>query len=263
MWYRRRPKKSSIQTTATDTIIPTPIATVRPKLPGGAIRPREFYEREVYKKYEISAVAAAEFEKKPCPVCVKKFEPVYLGDHLPEWNFDVQPWQISGVKKQTMPKGKFQEEVASTYEAFYAYYEQYADPKTGAVKTRHAYPDCFASLYRNVQGSYTYMIVEPTDEILATFERMFGGGAWIISAKYGVNEMDQAFAEVMNALDQWKKENPDLDAGLSSGGGDAVYNCVEIGLYGDDWQLAAAAMDEIAPIYVRFYKEEQFRFADS
>ena len=219
-------------------------------------QPRELYEREIYKKYPVSEAAAAEFQKNPCPVCVKDFEPVYLGDAMPKWNFDVEPWRVSGMEQQDITDKNFHNEVWNTNSAFNAYYEEYAVRGSGEVKRKHDYPSCFAGLYMNVQGSVTYMVADPSDEILASFEKMFGSGAWIVPAKYGYNEMDAAKDRIFQELNDLCKAHPEWDAGPVGAGVSEVDNCVNIGIHGEDWQLAAAALDETAPIYVHFEKDE-------
>jgi len=151
-------------------------------------------------------------------------------------------------------------EVSQTHSAFSDYYEEYAEYKTGIVKRKHDYPSCFAGIYRNVQGSYTYQIVEPTDEILAAFEKMFGGGAWIVPVKYGYNEMDETKDRIFQELIDLCAGHPEWDAGSVSAGVDVLNNCVEIAIHGEDWQLAAAALEETAPIYVHFVKGSPITF---
>jgi len=217
------------------------------------------YDRAIYQKYVISEIAAVEFQKKPCPVCVKQFAPVYLGEHMTEWNFDAaQPWEfVSGDFMQFRIEDEaFKAEVAATKAAFQEYYAEYAEYGTGIVRRKHEYPACFAGNYKNIQGSYSYLIVDPTEEIIAAFEKMFGGGAWFVPAKYGYDEMDDRVVELMISVQGWCTRHPEVNAGVSTGGVDEVNNCIEIGIWGEDWQLAAAAMEEIAPIYVHFMYQD-------
>ena len=216
------------------------------------------YEREIYQKYPISKTAAAEFEKTACPVCVQNYAPVYLGDHMPEWTTpDTQPWEAkNGFLDHEISNEKFRNEVSQTHSAFRDYFEQYAEYKTGIIKRKHDYPSCFAGLYENTQGSYTYMIVDPTEDVVNAFEKMFGSGAWIVPAKYGYDEMDAVVLEVMQAIIDWCSAHPEVDAGSAAGGVDEANNCVTISIWGEDWQLVAAAMEEVAPIFVRFVFEE-------
>ena len=218
----------------------------------------EIFDREIYKKYPVSEKAAAEFEKTACPVCVKIFEPVYLGDHLPEQDPDqlLQPWEFESGWTSIRDE-EFKREVNRTHEAFYAYFEEYAEYKTGVIKRKHDYPSCYGGTYRNIQGGFTYQIVDPTDEILSAFKKMFGGGAWIVSVKYGYNEMQKTADSIFAALDAWCNNHPELDARPVYAGVETIPNFVCIGINGEDWQQAAAAMDEIAPIYVHFARSEQ------
>lgn len=220
----------------------------------------EIFEREIYKKYPISETAAAEFEKKACPVCVKTFEPVYLGDCLPGDAQDdvLHPWEFdSYYLRWRIDDEKLSKEVTQTHEAFYKYFEEYAEYKTGIVKRKHDYPSCYAGTYKNIQGGYTYQIVDPTNEILSAFKKLFGGGAWIVSAKYGYNEMTENCDRVFDSLTEWCKSHPEVDANPVYASIETIPNFVLIGINGRDWKQAAAAMEEIAPIYVHFAWSEQ------
>lgn len=222
---------------------------------------RTIYEREIYRKYPISATAAEEFEKKPCPVCAKGFQPTYLGEHMPAWtDADYTPWGAG--KQKTFPQWgtqAYRTEVSDTYARFEAYFEEVYDRKTDRYARKHPYPDAFAGLWFNNADGYTYAIVDPSEEILAKFREMFGGGAWIVPAKYGENEMREMQEKLFDEVRDWCAAHPELDATPSSASVNEVDGgFLEIGLDGADWQKAAAEIDAEMnlPVWVMFHEEE-------
>lgn len=224
--------------------------------------PVEYYEREIYRKMPISEAAAIEFDKQACPVCVKQFEPVYLGDHFPEWPFEDAPWEIREEADEgrlafmNSRNREYKDEVATTGLAFYTYYEEGYNHETGKIERRHEYPEFFAGEYANASFSSTYRIVDPNEEILSAFKHMFGGGAWIVAAKYGYNEITDNCDRVVNELSAWCAAHPEVDARFSGASGPDYANYAVIGINGADWQQAAAAMEATAPIYIHFVQEE-------
>lgn len=224
---------------------------------------RTVYERAAYQKYPVSAAAAQEFGKAACPVCVDIFEPLYLGDDFPEWEYAALPWEISGLDMQQQSDFRkhadrdYLDEIIETEAAFEAYYETVWDDETQQHVRRHEYPAFYGGRYSANSLCCTYLVVRPDDEILNTFRRMFGGGAWIISAKYGYGEMEAERTRVFDELIAWCNAHPETDAKPVSAGVDDYENTVTIGIDGDDWQTAAAAMDETAAVYVHFIREEE------
>lgn len=228
--------------------------------------PVSYYEREIYRKYEISETAALEFQKKACPVCVKQLKPVYLGEHMPEWNFDVEPWEINGMsyeEEDALRKARpedFHKEIVDTAEAFDAYFEQSYNHETDQFERKHDYPAFYAGRYATNSGCSAHLLVDFNDEMLAAFKKMFGGGAWIVPAKYGYDEIYNERERVFQELIAWCNAHPELDAQAVSAGGPDYENYAVIGISGADWQLAAAAMEETAPIYIHFTYEESLSF---
>jgi len=222
----------------------------------------EYYEREIYQKKPISEVAALEFDKMACPVCMKDFQPVYLGDHFPEWPYADEPWEIGVLNEadrqayNASSTKEFSDELLKTWQAFSEYYEEVYDSKTGNVVRRHSYPDVFAGVY-SCKGGIAYAIVDPSEEILAAFEKMFGSGAWIVPAKYGYDEIMENCDRVVEELRAWCAAHPEVDARFSSATGPDYENYAVIGIDGADWQMAAAAMEDTAPIYIHFVPEER------
>lgn len=224
--------------------------------------PVEYYEREIYQKKPISEAAALEFDKIACPICVNAFQPAYLGDHFPDWPYEADPWEISGMEPQqeqefwnARPQA-YIDEIMETGEAFNAYYDTVYKPETDTHDQKHPYPVAYAGRYSSNSGCTAYAIVNPDEETIAAFKRMFGGGAWIVPAKYGYNEIMQACEQVVEALQAWCFNHPEVDAKWVSSSGPDYENCAVIGITGADWKQAAAAMEETAPIYIHFVPDE-------
>lgn len=224
--------------------------------------PMEYYEREIYQKKPISEEAALEFDKKACPVCVKDFQPVYLGDHFPEWPFETEPWDLGKVAVddrdafyENCPQG-YKDELIGTSVAFYDYYEEFYNHESGKVERKHPYPDVYAGCYTCDADCTAYRIVDPDEEIMAAFEHMFGGGAWIVPAKYGYDEIMEDMNRIVQELQAWCKAHPEVDARFTSADGPGYANYAVIEINGADWQTAAAAMEDSAPIYIHFVPEE-------
>ena len=207
------------------------------------------YERECYQKYPISEEAASEFEKAACPICVKKLEPVYLGEYMKSWSGDSEPWGVGDVVDDNMDF--YQLECNATYERFMENYQ--ASP----------YSDSFAGLWPNCSGGYSYAIVDPTQEKLDAFKSAFGGGAWIVPAKYNFSYDYYSDRAVLSAetalarrLEEWKVTHPDIDlswVGITKNAADGL---LEIEMSGADWEEAMPVLDaELElPIWVCFYK---------
>jgi len=222
---------------------------------------RNIYPREAYKKAPISAEAASAFDKAPCPICVESFEPIYLGEHFPQWPLECKPWGIGDIDPETRMQlmnarpQAYTDEIVATSQAIDAYFEEYYDHETGDVRTRNEYPDWYGGQWSNNAVCPTIALVSPTQDMLAEFKSLFGGGAWIVPAKYSMNQMRSAQDEYFAAVHEWCNDHPEAGAQAVSARSDDVENGVFIGIYGPGWQEAAAAMDKIAPIYVHFYEE--------
>lgn len=227
---------------------------------GGAMQ--DFYERKAYQKYEISEESAIAFEKSACPVCVKELEPVYLGDHMPEWKYEAAPWELIGLSpeeqadlRNSRPEA-YQKEIAATAEAFNAYYEETYNRETNLIERKHEYPAFFAGKYSSNAGCLTYQLVDFNDEMLAAFKKMFGGGAWIVPAKYGYDEIYETRERLFTEMMAWCAAHPEVDARVVSAGGPGYENYAVIGISGADWKQAAAAFEDDAPVYIHFAYDE-------
>ena len=228
------------------------------EIPWWGDAPVAYYEREIYQKAPISEAAALEFGKMACPVCVNVFEPVYLGKHFPDWPYEALPWEISGMdpaQEQEFWNARpadYVQEVSRTSEAFSAYYEEIYDHETNTHVRRHAYPAVYAGRFSSNSLCSSYRVVNPDEEILNTFRRMFGGGAWIVPAKYGYDEIMESRDRVVQELMAWCEAHPETDARWVAAGSPDYENYAVIEINGADWQQAAAAMEATAPIYIHF-----------
>ena len=228
---------------------------------GSDAGPFPFYERACFQKYEIGEEAARAFDRAACPVCVKDYEPVYLGEHMPEWEYDAAPW--IGAMESRIPPGfgteEYRAEISDTRERFEAYYEEIPDRETFEVARLHPYPDAYAGTWWNLANGYSYAIVEPTQEILDAFRNMFGGGAWIVPAKYGYNEMYEMQEQIFDIIGGWCGEHPEFDIHANTAGIAPEGNYLGVGLYGEDWAEAMPVLDaELElPLWVYFFESAE------
>ena len=253
--------EDNFYTSNLDQYYHTDIACDIPDTTDWSGRERNIYPREAYNKAPISAEAASAFEKAPCPICVEKFEPVYLGQHFPEWPLDCDPWWIGDIDpelRMQLMKARpqaYADEIAATSQAVDAYFEEYFDHEAQDIRMRNEYPDWYAGQWSNNAVGPTFAVVSPAQDVLDEFESLFGGGAWIVPAKYSMNQMRSAQDEIFAAAIEWCSNHPEAGAQAVSASSNDVENGVFIGIYGPGWQEAAAALDEIAPIYVHFCEE--------
>ena len=235
----------------------------------------DFYERACFQKYEISEEAALAFDKAACPLCVKKLESVYLGEYMPEWEYDAAPWGI-GEKAIPIPDmleefesyrewgtDAYREEVSDTYARFEAYYEEIYDRKTDTYARKHPYPDSFAGVWANNADGMSYAFVDPTQELLDAFKENFGGGAWIVPAKYGYNEMYALQEVIFDRIKDWQSAHPEFDIHVNMASVDQRYNYLGVGLYGEDWDAAMPVLDAELdlPIWVYFFHSSELSWA--
>lgn len=222
---------------------------------------RIIYERACYRKYPISEEAAQAFEKAACPICVKRTEPVYLGQHMMEWEYDFAPWGIGERRSEwsdaRLGSKEYRAEVTDTEERFQAYFEEIYDRDADEFVRRHPYPDAYAGRWANNADGVSYAIVDPSREILDAFEKQFGGGAWIVPAKYGYNEMKALQDAVFEMVDAWREGHPEFDILVSMCSLDEWGNCLDVGIYGDTWEEAMPVLDRELelPVWVCFQRQ--------
>lgn len=222
---------------------------------------RIIYDRKCYQKYPISEEAALAFEKAACPICVKKTEPVYLGEHMMEWDYDFAPWglgdRVSDWNDARLGSKEYRAEVDDTRARFHAYYEEIYDREADRFVPLHPYPDAYAGGWGNNADGISYAIVDPTQEILDAFKKMFGGGAWIVPAKYGYNEMKALQDPIFEMVDEWRAGHPEFDIFVSMCSVNEWENCLDVGIYGDTWEEAMPILDQELelPIWVCFQRK--------
>lgn len=219
-----------------------------------------FYQRDCYQKYEISEEAALKFDRRACPECVECFA-VYAGDHMPEWSGEGEPWQVQGVTGEEIESArefrvkhrKYEAETNDTLDKILNY-EAKLPEEYGAKGFTPVYPENYGGRFQNRAGGWTYGFLNSTRETVDAFRKTFGGGAWIISVKYGHNEMMRAFFENIERIKTWCKEHPDLGVRCSAGGVTGAKPHVIFSLEGENWKQAAAEIDAEMelPIFVAF-----------
>ena len=227
---------------------------------------RVVFDRACYQKYPISEEAALAFEKKACPICVTRFEPVYLGEHMMEWEYDFAPWGIGdrmGEWGNPLGPAEYQAEVQDTYERFAAHYAETYKRGTGEAVREHPYPDFYAGCWRNNADGYSYAVVDPTQEIVDRFKEKFGGGAWIVPAKYGYNEIKAIQDPIFDMVEEWGENHPEFDLRVVSSAVHANY--LEVGIYGDTWEEAMPMLDAELdiPIWVCFIRNNSYFDAEN
>ena len=225
----------------------------RPMYTGDGDGQRVVYDRACYQKYPISEEAALAFDKRACPVCVSPMEPVYLGEHLPEWEYDFAPWATGDRMREwggdPLGPAEYQAEVQDTLERFNSRYNAFADSES--------YPDAYAGMWANNADGYTYAVVAPTQELLDSFRSMFGGGAWIVPAKYSYNERHDLQNVIFELFDEWKEGHPEAEVRIASAGMGSVDGLLAVEIYGEDlevWQRDMALLDAELdlPVWVCF-----------
>ena len=205
----------------------------------------------------LTTVSAAESEgQKPCPGCAADFRPAFSGK-FPAWDSPLAPW---GIDKGEMteadgwPRGEAElppEVLRAWGDAagrLHELYPEATDPGTGKP-IDPAYPDDYAGIFGNACGGYTLMLVEPDDESVARWRDRLGCEFWVISARYGLNEL-QALAR---SMERWFM---DADHALRAGGGEAFYhisavgvsavsNAVEVGVVPEHFDEGVARMRRV------------------
>jgi len=155
------------------------------------------------KKFPLSEEAALLFGKSACPLCVKGTQPVYTGDCAFEWTFEGKPWMLNTADfelrqrvRNSVPEA-FREESWETEAQFDALY---INDDTGEQK--QTFPEDYAGRYLNAAGGLTFLLVDPTPQSIAAFDAAYGGGVWIVPAKYGKEELEVIRQETIESIEQ-------------------------------------------------------------
>ena len=210
-----------------------------------------WYAAETGEELEVPVSEAEAEGQKPCPGCAAAFKPMFTGD-FPDWPHDVPPWGADDVE-MTEESGWPRRVTALPAEVL----KGFGDPAgrlnalfpdgaypDGAGDARR-YPDDFAGVFINNCECCTIMLKAPTPRRVMEWRDMLGGEFWVISAKYGYNELfelHQAAMQFMEA-DVWLGR-----AGLPrlfhivSLGVDQIGNALVIGVVAERFDAGSALM---------------------
>ena len=114
----------------------------------------------------------------------------------------------------------------------------------------------FAGGYVNIEGFLTVMMVNPTDETAQEIGELSPYPVWIIEAEFPRRLLYRAQREVVDILNEWIKNNPDVSVSWSSIGVATIENRVSVPLSGSGAPVLIAAMD--FPDYVEFIVSHTF-----
>lgn len=210
-------------------------------------------------KVIISEEAALLFGKRSCPLCVDGAQPVYTGGALPEWPYRYDMWeivwQLDPAEVDAMRLGmpdSYRQAGRNVANAFADIHAEVYDPEIMDMVLTEPYPEDYAGRYYNASGIMSYLMVDPTPESIARFTERYGAGVWIVPAKYSYAEMRQAQNDLWPAIEEWIDAHPESDVHLSGMGITEDQNVLSVGMYGEDWEAAAAQMAEWLPLFVRF-----------
>ena len=186
-------------------------------------------------KVPVSEEAALLFGKRACPVCVKGLKPVYTGDAVFEWTFEGEPWALNDFDMELRQRVRaavpeaFREESRETRASFD---KLYIDEQTGEQLC--PFPEDHAGRYLNRAGGMTFLLADPTPETIAAFKAQFGGGVWIVPAKYSMAELETIRSETIAAVEAALAARPGLDARWVAHSVYEAENVVRIEFYGAD-----------------------------
>ena len=206
-------------------------------------------------KYPISGEAAVLFGKRACPVCTKKTQPVYTGECEFVWNREEPMWELNGLDLETLAQVRkslpeqFYEESRITGEKFDSIFYEVYNKKTGEFSMSYPWPENYAGKYVNMAYAKTFLLVDPTEESIEEFKRVCGGGVWVVAAKYGMTELEQAREEAVTLVEEYCETHPELDARWVGHGLDIYRNTVNLEIYGSDAQMLIDSVE--FPLCVR------------
>ena len=191
-------------------------------------------------------ISQAEAEgQKPCPGCATPFPPTFTGD-FPDWPHALAPW---GYEKGDMiddegwPRGAaaFSADVIKTWgRPNEMLNELYPDADDFEGDGKSACPDDYAGIFVNACGGYTIFLVGPTAERVAEWRDLLQGEFWVLSARYGYNEL-KALARtvsrrILSADSERMKRGESPRYHIVSVGVNCIANSVEIGVTPDGFR---------------------------
>ena len=200
---------------------------------------------------QVTAAEAEALGQKPCPGCATAFRPTFTGE-FPEWTFDVEPWGSDPVE-MTESGGWPRRVTALPPEVLAGWgdpagrlhelFPEDTDPETG--ETVYSYPDDYAGIFVNNSECCTLMLRDPTPGRVAEWREALGCEFWVISAKYGWNELQALYRAArgfMGADVRLAKAGDARVFYIVSIGTDQIGNAVEIGVATEHFDEGARLM---------------------
>lgn len=201
----------------------------------------------------IEASRAESEGQKPCPGCAAAFAPAFTGD-FPDWPHAIAPW---GYEKGEMieaggwPRGaaELPEEVLRSWgapdDALYRLYPNAGNFEEGGESSC---PDDYAGLFVNACGGCTVLLVDPSAGSVARWREALQGEFWVLSARYGYNELDPLAKTVSDRImgtdiERAVRGEPSFYH-ITSVSVNCIANSVEIGVSPDAFHEGVARIRE-------------------
>ena len=165
--------------------------------------------------------------QKPCPGCAATFPPTFTGV-FPDWPHTLAPWGYEKgdmVEDDGWPRGAVElpPEVLSTWgmpwERLNELFPESWD-RENDISIEPDYPDDYAGVYMNACGGITLMLVDPSPGRVAEWREMLKGEFWVISARYGWNDLRMLFRAAERVLF--------ADSALREDGGPSYFHIVSV-----------------------------------
>lgn len=192
----------------------------------------------------IEAARAEAEGQKPCPGCATAFAPTFTGD-FPEWPHELAPWGYESgemIDDGGWPRGEFElpEEILKTWgapdEKLNELFPDAGDFEEGGSS---ATPDDYAGIFVNACGGYTILLVDPTPERVAEWRELLQGEFWVLSARYGYDELKTLARtvshQILSADSDRRGRGEDSWYHIVSVGVAQIANAVEIGVTPDGY----------------------------
>lgn len=211
-------------------------------------------QREIYRKYPISEAAALEFGKAACPVCISGFEPLYLGDKHPVWNYDFEPWAFGDMEAGELLESFLPAQTADFRKEYDEAIVHLLEADTWIVDVHHwdegsPYPASYVGRESNNMHTATFYFTSIETETIEKLKKSFNY-VWVAPGKYAFNEMYQYWHAANEKLAAWREEN-DMEASMQ-----LMFlpeqSAMFIGFSGRNAQEAVELLEKDAPIFVHF-----------
>lgn len=181
--------------------------------------------------------------QKPCPGCAAEFPPTFTGV-FPDWPHELAPWGYEKgdmVEDDGWPRGAVElpPEILSTWgmpvEKLNNLFPEAWDEEN-EITIDPDYPDDYAGVFVNACGGYTFLLVDPTPGRVAEWREMLEGEFWVISARYGWNDLRRlakAAERILFADSELREDGGPSHFHIVSVGVSEIANAVEIGVLPD------------------------------